>query len=81
MAETGEQRTAAAACLGTVIACQVLAWGDTGAHFPQYKIMMGLAVAMAARLAVATGAWPARARRYPERVRVSGLPPASAPAA
>jgi hypothetical protein len=81
MAETGEQRTAAAVCLGTVIACQVLAWGDTGAHFPQYKIMMGLAVAIAARLAVATGAWPARARRYPERVRANGLPPATMPAA
>jgi hypothetical protein len=81
MAATAEQRVAATACMATVIACQVLAWGDTGAHFPQYKIMMGLAVAVAARLAVATGAWPAPVRRYPERVRASALPPATTPAA
>jgi hypothetical protein len=44
--------------VGAAVACLVLAWGDTGAHFPQYKIFVALAVAVSARLSVATGAWP-----------------------
>ena len=62
MAETASDRVTAMACLGAAVACLVLAWGDTGAHFPQYKIFVALAVAISARLAVATGAWPARRR-------------------
>ncbi len=78
MAGTGEQRVAAAACVAAVIACQILAWGDTGAHFPQYKVVMGLAIAISARLAVATGAWPARGRRVPAWMRRAPiLPPAA----
>jgi hypothetical protein len=61
-ATTGEQRVSAACCMAAVVSCQVLAWGDTGAHFPQYKVVFGLALAQAARLAVTTGAWPAAAR-------------------
>lgn len=77
MAATAEQRVAAATCLSAVIACHLLAWGDTGAHFPQYKILLGLAVAIAARLAVATGAWPARPRHPLWMRHAAALPPAT----
>jgi O-antigen ligase len=63
LAVTAEQRVVALGCLGTVIAAQVLAWGDTGAHFPQFKVLLALAVAVSASLATTTGAWkdaPAR---------------------
>jgi hypothetical protein len=63
LAATASQRVAAAGTLAAVVACQVLAWGDTGAHFPQYKVVLALAVAVSARLASATGAWPARPRQ------------------
>jgi hypothetical protein len=48
------------ACVGAAVACLVLAWGDTGAHYPQYKIFVALGVAVSSRLVVATGAWPGR---------------------
>lgn len=57
-----EHRLGALACLAAVISCLVLAWGDLGMRFPQYKVIMALALAAVARLAVATGAWPSRAR-------------------
>jgi O-antigen ligase len=57
-----EDRVAAFACLGAVAACLVMAYGDTGAHYAQHKTFVALAVAVAAKLAVSTGAWPARAR-------------------
>jgi O-antigen ligase len=60
LAASLDQRVAALGCLAAVVSCQVLAWGDTGAHYPQYKVLAALAVAISARLAVATGAWPAR---------------------
>lgn len=63
LAATLDQRVAAFGCLAAVVSCQVLAWGDTGAHYPQYKVFAALAVAVSARLAVATGAWPARRGR------------------
>jgi hypothetical protein len=60
-ARGSDDRVAAVGCLGAVAACLVLAYGDTGAHYPQYKVFAALAVAVAAKLAVATGAWPTRA--------------------
>ncbi len=62
-AATPDQRVAALACVAAVTACQVMAWGDLGSHFPQYKVFLGLAIAVSAKLAVATGAWPAPIRR------------------
>jgi hypothetical protein len=61
LARAAEQRVGALGCLAALVACHVLAWGDTGAHYPQHKIFVALALAMAAKLATATGAWPARA--------------------
>ena len=52
---------AAYGALSAVAACLVMAYGDTGAHYLQFKVFAALAVAVAARLAVATGAWPSRA--------------------
>jgi O-antigen ligase len=63
MATTPDHRVAALGCLCAVIACQVMAWGDLGASFPQYKVFSALAVVLSAKLAVVTGAWPARAPR------------------
>jgi hypothetical protein len=65
LAARGEARAAALGCVGTLVACHVLAYGDTGAHYPQYKIFVALAIALAGKLAVATGAWPARGSPSP----------------
>jgi O-antigen ligase len=53
-------RAGALALLGTVMACHALAYGDTGAHYAQYKVFIGLVLALGPKLAVATGAWPGR---------------------
>jgi hypothetical protein len=58
MAQAPEHRVLALSCLSAVVSCYMMAWGDTGAHFPQYKIFAALAVAFASKLAVETGAWP-----------------------
>jgi hypothetical protein len=63
LARGAEDRVAALGCIATMIACAVLAYGDTGAHFPQYRVLTALAIAVSAKLAVATGAWPAPAKR------------------
>jgi len=57
-----EARLVAFGCMATVVACVVMAWSDLGLGFPQYKILAALAIAISARLAVETGAWPARPR-------------------
>lgn len=57
-AESADDRLLALGCVAAVVSCLVMAWGDTGAHYPQFKILVGLAAAFAAKLAVATGAWP-----------------------
>jgi predicted PurR-regulated permease PerM len=58
-----EQRVAALTCLSAIIACLVMAYGDTGAHFAQYKIFLALALTVAAHLAGETGAMrPVRPR-------------------
>lgn len=62
MAASADQRVLALCCISAVVSCYMMAWGDTGAHFPQYKIFAALAVAFAAKLAVETGAWPRPAR-------------------
>ncbi|HYD54411.1 MAG TPA: O-antigen ligase family protein, partial [Gemmatimonadaceae bacterium] len=58
-------RAGALALLGTVMACHALAFGDTGAHYPQYKVCIALALALAPKLGVATGAWPRRGATDP----------------
>jgi O-antigen ligase len=60
---SADDRVAALACIATAIGCAVLAFGDTGAHFVQYRVLLGVAVAVSGKLAVATGAWPARRAR------------------
>jgi hypothetical protein len=57
------ERVAALACIGVSIGCAVLAFGDTGAHFVQYRLLLALALAVSGKLAVASGAWPRAARR------------------
>lgn len=57
MARSVDERLLALACTSAIISCFVMSWGDTGAHFPQYKILAALATVFAAKLAVATGAW------------------------
>lgn len=61
-AETADHRVAALGCAATIVACHVLAYGDTGAHYPQYKVLVALALAVAGKLAVVTGAWPSADR-------------------
>ncbi len=77
MATAPEHRVAALGCVAAVIACQVMAWGDLGAHFVQYKVFAGLAIAVSAKLAVVTGAWPARHRQLAAGARAPASPAAS----
>jgi hypothetical protein len=63
LARSPEDRVAALTCIAAVISCSVLAYGDTGAHFAHYRVLLALAVAVSGKLAVATGAWPAPGRR------------------
>jgi O-antigen ligase len=65
LATTADHRVAALGCLAVVIACFVMAYGDTGGHYPQYKILFAIALCVSGKLATATGAWPARPRRGP----------------
>jgi O-antigen ligase len=51
---------AAFGCLSAIIACLVLAYGDIGLVRAQYNVLLALAIAVSARLSVATGAWPSR---------------------
>jgi hypothetical protein len=60
---TARERVAALACVGVSVGCAVLAFGDTGAHFVQYRLLLALALAVSGKLAVASGAWPRAARR------------------
>jgi O-antigen ligase len=57
-----EDRVAAIACIASTIACITTAFGDTGPNFIQYRLFWALALVVSAKLAVATGAWPARGR-------------------
>lgn len=56
-ASTAEERSAALLCVAAIICCSAQAWGDTGAHFKQYNLALGAALALAGKLAVSTGAW------------------------
>jgi hypothetical protein len=68
-----ELRTAALGVLAAVVSCLVMGYGDTGAHYTQYKVFFGLALAVSARLAIETGAWPSRER--PAQLASGGKPP------
>jgi O-antigen ligase len=58
-----EDRAAALVCMGTVLVVVVQCYGDLGPFWTQYKVLTALTAAAVAKLAVATGAWPSRARR------------------
>jgi O-antigen ligase/NADH:ubiquinone oxidoreductase subunit K len=61
-AERPRDRAAALSCLAAVVCAVFMAWGDTGLHFNQTKLALAGALALASKLAVSTGAWPARRR-------------------
>jgi len=67
-ARAPDERTAALCVVVAVLLCLIQAYGDLGAAFAQYRIVAGLALAVAGKLAVATGAWPASGRRTPRLV-------------
>lgn len=74
VARQADVRVAALACVATVIGCAVLAFGDTGAHFVQYRVLLALAFPISAKLAVATGTWPSREPRRSPRPAVGAAP-------
>ena len=74
-ARSADDRVAALGCAGTIVACHVLAYGDTGAHYSQYKILMALALAFAGKLAVTTGAWPSAGAGAPAGDPLEGAAP------
>lgn len=74
MARGPEDRVAAMACIATIIVGAVLAFGDTGAHHAQYRVLTALALAVSGKLAVVTGAWPAAARRPVRRAKALAVP-------
>jgi len=66
-AVTPEQRMGATMCIVGVVACLAVAWGDTGAHFIQFKLAAAISMALASKLAVETGAWPKAVRALRRR--------------
>ena len=62
-AREADDRAAALCCMASVLIVLVQWWGDLGMGATQSKVFAALALAMAGKLAVATGAWPAPARR------------------
>ncbi len=62
-AERPDDRVAALGCVAATIVCAVLAYSDTGAYHTQYRLFCALALAVAGKLAVATGAWREAAGR------------------
>jgi len=65
MARTADERAAALIAIVSFSCCAILSWGDTGAHFWQHKLAMGLTLALVGKLAIRTGAWPQRAAAAP----------------
>lgn len=53
-----EDRVAALSAMSAMVICVVQTYGDMGQYMPQYQIYMGLALVVAGKLAVRTGAWP-----------------------
>lgn len=70
------QRAGALCCYATILAALIDAYGDLGPYNVQNKVLMALALAMIGKLAVTSGAWPARIRAASRR----GDAGASAPA-
>lgn len=60
-ARATDERIGALLCVGAVVCCVATAWGDTGAHFLQFNLTLGAALALAGKLALTTGGWPGRA--------------------
>jgi O-antigen ligase len=60
LAASPEDRAAALWTICVVLFCTIQAYGDIGAPFMQYRIFMALAMAVAGKLATATGAWTVR---------------------
>jgi len=58
LGRSADERMVALGCIVAVVGCLVMAWGDTGAHYIQFKVALALAFAFASKLAIQTGAWP-----------------------
>jgi len=71
MATRPEDRAAALACFATIIVCHIQTYGDLGPYLTQYKILLALALVVAGKLAVASGAWPVRVPRRPRWTALS----------
>jgi O-antigen ligase len=50
-----EERAAALTCVAATLCCAILAWGDTGAHHVQYRLITALALAISGKLSASTG--------------------------
>jgi O-antigen ligase len=70
-----EDRAAALCCHATIVIALMQVQGDLGSYATQYKVLVALALVLAGKLAVATGAWPGRPA--PRPVRPQAAPRAS----
>jgi O-antigen ligase/polysaccharide polymerase Wzy-like membrane protein len=59
------ERAAALVCISTVIVCMNQAYGDVGLSSWTTTLLLALAMAIAGKLAVASGAWPLRRAAVP----------------
>jgi hypothetical protein len=69
LASAPEDRAAALCCAGAVLVVAVQFQGDLGAFWMQSRVVLALALAVAAKLAAATGAWPTRGAAVAGEVR------------
>jgi hypothetical protein len=80
----GPIRAAALVCVGTVLVFMVQAWGDLGLGAPVAVYALSMALAVAGKLAVATGEWRPKGSKAPAaqaapRVDVRSTPPMPGP--
>ncbi|MEO7360832.1 MAG: O-antigen ligase family protein [Gemmatimonadaceae bacterium] len=63
-AETPFERTAAASAVAVMVCYVSQAWGDIGIGASNPTLLLACALAMSAKLAIATGAWPSDTRLF-----------------
>jgi hypothetical protein len=74
-----DDRAAALCAVGVLITCAVQTYGDHGQFYTQWPVFMALALVVAGKLAVTTGAWPRVAGARPVPAAPAPLPALASP--
>jgi hypothetical protein len=69
---TPEDRVAALLAMSAIVVCVVQTYGDMGQFMQQYQVYVAMALVVAGKLAVRTGAWPRAATPPPPPIPDAG---------